>query len=113
MDSRAIPRHPRPLPLAAQIARQLRMNPTWPNVQTIRLAIESEAEHFGIDVVRMAAIIVECAREESFSGSGITFVADWKKREAYRNNSVDRFWFEDSRWRTKSAYWKFCEEQSA
>lgn len=94
------------VPLAAEIARQLGMVPTWPNVQTIRLAIESEAEFSSVSIAEAAAVIVEAARERS-TGSMYRPAANWEEREFYRENSVDRFWFEDARWRTKFAYASF------
>lgn len=94
------------LVLAADIARRLGMVPTWPNVQTIRLAIESEAELSGVSVVEAAAVIVEAAKEPS-RFSPLVPPSEWQRREVFRENSVDRFWFEDARWRGKNAYLYF------
>lgn len=100
------------LKLAAEIARQVRMIRTWPNLQTIRAALESEAELLGIDLRQTAELIVECAKQPT-RGRYITCPPEWEAREVFRANNVDRFWFEDARWRTKAAYWKFCEESAS
>ena len=100
----------RPLALAAQIARQLGMVPTWPNVQTIRLAFEAEAAHSEISVSQAVALIVTAAQEISPTPGGFHAPAsEWEKRQAQRKNDIDRFWFEDARWRTKASYWKLLE----
>lgn len=92
------------LVLAAEIARALGMVPTWPNVQTIRLAIESEADFSGITVSQAAAILATAAHELNISGSLYT-PPDWRDvHRAYKANRVDRFWFEDARWRMKPSY---------
>ena len=94
------------LKLAAHIACQLGIVRTWPNLQTIRLAIESEAAASGVPIDAAADVIVRAAREQTRLPQ-YTFAAEWVRRETYRENSVDRFWFEDARWRTKTAYLEF------
>lgn len=91
------------LVLAAQVARQLGMVPTWPNVQTIRLAIESEAELSSASLAAAADVIVKAAKEQSLFSPYVP-PSKWQERELFRENSVDRFWFEDARWRSKNAY---------
>jgi hypothetical protein len=86
------------------------MVPTWPNVQTIRLAVESEAVHSGIAERQAAALIVTAAQEISpASGGGLVPPSKWEQRQAFRKNDIDRFWFEDARWRMKASYWKLLE----
>lgn len=100
----------RNLALAASIARAVGMVPTWPNVQTIRLAVESEAVHSGIAERQAAALIVTAAQEISpASGGGLVPPSKWEQRQAFRKNDIDRFWFEDARWRMKASYWKLLE----
>ncbi len=100
----------RPLALAAQIARQLGMVPTWPNVQTIRLALESEAAHSEVSMSQAAALIVTAAQEITPApGNSYTPPTEWEKRQTARKNDIDRFWFEDARWRMKASYWKLLE----
>ena len=91
------------LTLAAELARQVGMPRTWPNVQTIRLAIESEADHSGI-TVNQAATVIAMAAQEWTARSGYSFLPSWEIREIVRVNTIDRFWFEDARWRAKGAY---------
>src|SRR5579871_3356027 len=88
---------------AAHVARQLGMVRTWSNLQTIRLAIESEAELSDIAVAEAAEVILRAAREHS-QQSIYRPPSDWEVRQIFRENSVDRFWFEDSRWRAKYTY---------
>jgi hypothetical protein len=97
------------LTLAAQLARKVGMVPTWPNVQTIRLAIESEAEFSGVTIEETAAMIAKAARERT-QAPAFRCAADWERREICRLNVLDRFWFEDSRWREKSAYLEFLTD---
>lgn len=82
------------------------MVPTWPNVQTIRLAIESEAELLSVPIHHAAEVILQAAKEFS-RADGYSCPAEWQRREIFRENSVDRFWFEDARWRSKAAYLEF------
>lgn len=94
------------LTLAAELARKVGMVPTWPNVQTIRLAIESEAEHSEISLAHAAALIVQAALERSFDPqAGIVCRSSWEHFQLAKKNAVDRFWFEDARWRMKECYW--------
>lgn len=93
------------LVLAADMARRLGMVPTWPNVQTIRLAIESEAEYSDITVTQAAAVIAQAAGEFTSPGGSLYRPPDWRDEvRAFKANRIDRFWFEDSRWRMKSSY---------
>jgi hypothetical protein len=103
--------------LAVQIARQLGMVRTWPNVQTIRLAIESEAEDSGVTLNQAAALIIMAAKEFTIVDAQMySFQAATILR---KSNNVNRFWFEDSLWRHKEAYQKMlfrlqqCAEASA
>lgn len=108
MDRRANPRRAA-IQFAAHLARQLGIVRTWSNLQTIRLAIESEADLLDISVAEAASVILEAARERSL-GPILRPASEWEHREIYRENSVDRFWFEDARWRTKNSYMEFCAE---
>lgn len=94
------------LKLAADLARQVGMVRTWPNLQTIRLAIESEAEQSEVSLNQAAALIAMAAQERS-RGPMYSCLSSWEERELARVNVVDRFWFEDARWRSKSAYAAF------
>lgn len=86
------------------------MVPTWANVQTIRLALESEAAHSQIDAKQAAALIVTAAQEITPAPGGLySPVSEWEKRQSQRKNDIDRFWFEDARWRMKASYWKLLE----
>lgn len=96
------------LTLAAEIARSVGMVRTWPNVQTIRLAIESEAEDRGIAIERAAALISHAAAEIT-PFPLYTPASDWNVRQIQRLNDIDRFWFEDARWRAKASYWKLID----
>lgn len=95
--------------LAAKVARELGLVPTWPNLQIIRLAIESEILHLQFFRVRgdaVARMMIRAANENSAMR-----YADWFERaKIYRSNCVDRFWFEDGRWREKIAYLDFLDE---
>jgi hypothetical protein len=78
------------------------MVPTWPNVQTIRLAIESEAEYSGISLESAAELIGVAARDVAiFDPQRYSFQAATLLR---KSNIVNRFWFEDALWRYKDAY---------
>src|ERR1700723_1261703 len=82
------------LVLAAAIARQVGLPETWPNVQTIKLAIQSEALKSDVHIVRAAGVILEAAKEitivnperYSFQAAGVL----------RKSNIVNRFWFEDA-----------------
>ena len=80
------------------------MVPTWPNVQTIRLAIESEAVYSEITIAQAAAVIVQAAQERT-CGPEYSCLSSWEKHLLLKQNDIDRFWFEDARWRMKGAYW--------
>lgn len=97
------------LVLAADLARQVGMVPTWPNVQTIRLAIESEAELSAASLAEAAEIILQSSKEFS-RGRYVTCPPEWEARELFRHNSIDRFWFEDARWRVKAIYQQWVEK---
>ena len=95
------------LKVAVQVARKIGMVPTWPNLQTIRLAIETEAELCGVSVGDVANMLVRAAGEYTRTGSQYRPAADWEYAVNFRLNVVDRFWFEDARWRAKLAYGEF------
>ncbi len=101
------------LKFATEIARRVGMVPTWPNVQTIRLAIESEAELSGVSIMIAAIVIERAAKERSSAGNGLTCASSWEHFQVFRENNIDRFWFEDARWRTKFAYAEFSEHLRA
>lgn len=93
------------LKLAADLARQLGMVPSWPNLQIIRLAIESEAEYSEITIPQAAALIAQAAVEFTSPCGSVYRPPDWRDEvRAFKANRVDRFWFEDARWRTKAIY---------
>jgi hypothetical protein len=94
------------LKLAADLARQVGMVRTWPNLQTIRLAIESEAEQSEVSLNQAAALIAMAAHEWT-AHPRLRCLSAWEEREIARVNTIDRFWFEDARWRSKSAYAAF------
>lgn len=100
------------LVLAAKMALRLGMVDTWPNLQTIRKAIESESRFSGISVVEACELILLCAfyvvRLPLYR---VPF--GWEMREVARANTVDRFWFEDSRWRMKPPYFEFQQAREA
>jgi hypothetical protein len=93
----------KPMILATKIARSLGMLESWANVQTIRLAIQCEANYSGVSLEDAAEVILTAAKEWT-RGSGYSCPPEWERREDFRLNSVDRFWFEDARWRSKAAY---------
>ena len=95
------------LVLAAALARQVGLPETWPNVQTIKLAIQSEAAFSGISIEKSADLILEAAKERTRCDV-LSCPSQWETREIFRENTVDRFWFEDGRWRAKRAYTAFC-----
>jgi|SRR5690348_6417028 len=100
----------RALPLAAKVARELGIVPTWPNLQTIRVALENEARRFRATVDEIAELFIRAGNEYSELPRYI-FTSDWKQRVISRANTIDRFWFEDARWRYKSAYQEFVAER--
>lgn len=91
------------LKLAADLARQVGMVRTWPNLQTIRLAIESEAEQSEVSLNQAAALIAMAAQEQTCHPQ-YRCLSGWEERELARVNTIDRFWFEDARWRSKGIY---------
>lgn len=93
------------LPLAKKVARELGLVPTWPNLQVIRLAIDSEAAFSGAPAAEVALMLIRAANE---------FTIHRREQYSYalqsriaKTNSVDRFWFEDHRWRDKQAHSDF------
>ena len=98
--------------LAAALARQVGMVATWPNIQTIRLAIESEAEFSAVTVAQAATLIASAAQEIS-RGPEYSCLSSWEQHQLRKANDVDRFWFEDARWRTKPGYWQWLEKLQA
>lgn len=98
--------------LAVAIAQQVGMVPTWPNLQTIRLALEFESSDSEVSLAQAAALIVTAATEVSPLAS-YSCPSAWEIRQATRKNTIDRFWFEDARWRTKSSYWKLLDQTKA
>lgn len=113
-NSRTRSRGKSSLVLAAKIAHQVGMVPTWPNVQTIRLAIESEAEQLKLSVVETAEMIVAAAKERT-SRQGYSCPSSWEIREMAKLNTINRFWFEDALWRGKRAFAamevRLCQER--
>ena len=110
VNSRANSRRATSLKLAAQLAAQIGMVRSWPNLQTIRLAIECEAEYSCVSHEDAADLIRRAAQQESYAGGGYRCLSSWESAEIARLNSVDRFWFEDMRWRMKPVYQAFeCE----
>jgi hypothetical protein len=99
----------RNFPLAAKVARELGLVPTWPNLQTIRLAIESEAALSNAARAQAAEMLIRAGKEWS-PGPRYSCPSEWERRELFRLNTVDRFWFEDARWRSKSAYLEFRDK---
>ena len=87
---------------------------TWPNLQTIRLAIESEAEYSDISLANAAALIAAAACEVTIvDPERYSFQAASLLR---KSNIVNRFWFEDALWRHKQTYQNMLarlQEQSA
>jgi hypothetical protein len=100
--SRLSPPRSLALKLAADLAREVGMVPTWPNVQTIRLAIEAEAAYSEVSVSQAAALIVAAALNFMvFDASNYSWQAATLLR---KSNIVNRFWFEDALWRHKYVY---------
>jgi hypothetical protein len=99
----------RDFPLASKVARELGLVPTWPNLQTIRLAIECEASFLSVPPADVAEMIVRAAKELTWGSSlachSVVDEAFWM-----RLNTVNRFWFEDARWREKFAYAEFVQQ---
>jgi len=78
------------------------MPATWPNVQTVRLAIEAEAAFSEVSLSQAAALIVMAANNFTpVDASQYSFQAAALLR---KSNIVNRFWFEDALWRYKDAY---------
>lgn len=79
----------RAMPLAAKVAFETMMVPTGANLETIQRAIEREAELMKIRKKEVVEMLILAAKEEPGPVP------------------VNRFWFEDSRWRSKEAYKEF------
>lgn len=94
--------------LAAEVARRVGLPATWPNVNTIQAAIELEADACGVPAEEAAEMLVSAATE-STRGPVYDCPSDWERRLLVRDNEVNRFWFEDARWRIKFAYAEFRE----
>jgi hypothetical protein len=77
---------------------------TWPNVQTVRIAIESEARYSRISLTDAANMILEAAQEWTPAGNGYDCPSPLDHADARRANTINRFWFEDARWRGKGSY---------
>jgi hypothetical protein len=90
------------LKLAADLARQVGMVRTWANVQTIRLAIEAEAEYSDVSLRNAAALIV-CAAFD-FTVIDPQYYDFQAATILRKSNNLNRFWFEDCLWRHKDAY---------
>lgn len=108
VNPRANSRRATSVQLAAHIARSVGMVRTWANLQTIRIAIESEAEYSDISISQSAALITSAAHELN-SGPSYSCLSSWEQTQLRKQNDVDRFWFEDARWRMKSSYWNLLE----
>lgn len=75
---------------------------SWPNLQTIRLAIESEADYSHLTIVEAAKVISTAALEFTIiEPERYSFQAAHLLR---KSNVVNRFWFEDALWRYKPTY---------
>ena len=111
VNSRANPRHSRfpHLLLAEEIARAVGIVRTWANLSTIHCALESEAEFSNTSTTQASALIVHAATERTLL-SDLACPSEWEIRENVRMNSVDRFWFEDARWRMKRSYWQLRDQ---
>jgi hypothetical protein len=98
--------------LAKQLAQRFYLPTTWPNVNTIAAAIELVAFHSNVPAEEAAELLVACARERTFPDN-LVCPSERDRREISRVNTVDRFWFEDARWRCKDAYAEFYERTRA
>lgn len=96
------------LPLAAKVARELAVVPSWPNLQIIRLAIESAAHSCHATLAETAEMLIRAGKEWT-ARPQYHCPSEWEIREIERLNTIDRFWFEDARWRGKVAYERFYE----
>jgi hypothetical protein len=75
-------------------------------VSTVQAAIECEAFQSKVSLDQAADVILQAAREWT-RFSGCSCPAEWQRREVSRLNTIDRFWFEDSRWTSKAVYAEF------
>jgi hypothetical protein len=94
---------------ALRIARSVGLPATWPNLRTIEAALVCESEFSSISLPEAAEAILKAAREQTHRPA-YRIAADWEAREIFRLNVIDRFWFEDGRWREKYAYAEFLSE---
>lgn len=91
---------------ALKILRLVGLPRSWPTVKAVELAIEAEASFSGVSVEEAAQVISKAACE--YTRAPLYSVpANWETRDIFRLNLVDRFWFEDARWRAKFAYAEF------
>lgn len=98
--------------LAAEVARRIYLPATWPNVNTIAAAIDLVASWHEISPEEAVELLVRCAAERRRDRQ-YTPPSEWEQRESFRENHVDRFWFEDARWKTKFAYAEFVATREA
>ena len=98
-----------PKVLAKQVALRVGLPASWPNVNVIAAAIELEAEACRVSADQAAEVIVSAAKERT-CGPRYDCPSDWERRMIARDNDVNRFWFEDGRWRFKFAYQNFRAE---
>jgi hypothetical protein len=101
-----------PKVLAAEVARRVGLPASWPNVNVIAAAIELVTSWSGVSAEEAAELLVQCAHERT-PGPRYSLPSEWEKREIFRENSVSRFWFEDSRWTAKLAYAEFYAKVTA
>lgn len=94
--------------IAAEVAKRIYLPPSWPNVNVIAAAIDLVTFHANVSAEEAAELLIRCAAERTI-GSHYTPPSEWELREIFRENKVDRFWFEDARWKTKFAYAQFHE----
>lgn len=80
------------------MARELGLVPTWPNLQIIRLAIETEARYSRV-ALELAAHVIACSAKEITYPS--QYFSAWELSVA---NTIDASWFANARWRIKGSY---------
>jgi hypothetical protein len=96
--------------LAKKLAVRIYLPASWPNVNTIAAAIELVVMHANVTAEQAAELLFACARERT-PRPQYRPPAQWEEREISRVNTVDRFWFEDCRWRAKEAYEEFWRQR--
>jgi hypothetical protein len=92
------------LELARTVPRKLNLLPTWPLLQTIKLAIQTEARTSQVSLKEAAEVLLAAAQEFTYVGIDTRFEA---RVLLLKVNMVDIFWFIDSRWKHKSVYQQF------